>query len=96
METTLIIILVVMAGFVIGKYSSQPGLLKMNDLIVSILLYLLLFVFGINFGLHKEMLDKIGQLGWEITILTLGGIIGSSILAGIMGSRFIRIDKNEK
>lgn len=96
MDTTLIIIFVVIAGFVIGKYSGQPGLLKMNDLLTSILLYLLLFVFGVNFGLHKEMLEKMGQLGWEVIILTVGGIIGSSILAGIMGNRFIRIDRNEK
>ena len=44
----------------------------------------------------KELLDKMDQLGWEILILTVGGIIGSIVLASILGKIFLNEIKNEK
>ena len=95
MGTTFFIISVIIIGFFIGKFSANKDLLKINDYLITILLYLLLFTFGIGFGLNKELFDLMDQLGWEILILTLGGIIGSVILAGILGKHFLEDMINE-
>ena len=84
MTTVLLIFIVIISGYIIGKYSSPPELFRYNDLITNIFLYLLLFVFGITFGRQSELIKEMGQLGLEIVILTSGGILGSVILARLL------------
>lgn len=96
MLSTLIILLLIILGYIIGKFSKDKTLLKFNDLFINILLYLLLFTFGVSFGLQKEMFSQFGQYGIEILILTLSGIIGSAVCAWIVWIIYRRYFAYEK
>lgn len=96
MTSTVMIFFLIVAGFIIGKFSSNKALFKNNDLFVNVLLYLLLFVFGVSFGLQSELFSKMGQMGFEILILTASAILGSLIFSWFAWMFYRRMTANEK
>ncbi len=43
--------------------------------------YLLLFLIGVNIGINKMLVDRLGVIGVQAFVLTLGSVLGSSIMA---------------
>lgn len=96
MTSTAIIFFLIVVGFTIGKFSSNKSLFKNNDLFVNVLLYLLLFVFGVSFGLESELFSQMGQMGLEILILTSSAILGSLLFSWFAWMFYRRMSRNEK
>ena len=96
MPVTLAIILVLILGFFLGRIFKDYSILKWSDKTVNILLYCLLFIFGLSLGQRKDLLENIGQIGVEISILTLAAMLGSVIVAKIVYQIFYLRQTNEK
>lgn len=96
MPVTLAIILVLILGFFLGRIFKDYSILKWSDKTVNILLYCLLFIFGLSLGQRKDLLENMGQMGVEISILTLAAMLGSAIVAKIVYHIFYLRKSNEK
>lgn len=54
---------------------------RMWSWVITILIWLLLFLLGVEVGSDEHILRSLNQLGVEALVLSLGGIAGSIILA---------------
>ena len=62
------------------------NLLRKRDLkkvhpIITLLIWLLLFILGIEVGSNEEIIRGLHTIGYEAVVLTLGGTLGSVIAA---------------
>ncbi len=73
------------AGIIAGVFIHQkPKLIKLNDRLISLAIYLLLFLLGISVGLNKTIIQNIGTLGFQALIITLGAISGSVLMSWLI------------
>lgn len=65
-------------GYIIRNRSS---LIKINDKLIMWAIYLLLFVLGIAIGTNETIMKSLPTLGLKALAITLGGVMGSILLA---------------
>lgn len=76
------VILIMTAGIVLGYLiRNKTMLIKINDKLVMGAIYLLLFVLGISIGINQTIMKSLPNLGLKALALTIGGVLGSIILA---------------
>ena len=63
-------------GYMLRRYS-----LKIIPRLITFLIWLLLFFLGMEVGSNQRLIRNISTLGVEALLLTLGGILGSILLA---------------
>lgn len=61
-------------------------LLRRNDLrgmgkIITLLIWILLFLLGVEVGGNRQIIEGLGTLGLEATLITLAAVIGSCLSA---------------
>lgn len=66
----------VLVGFLFRKHR-----LNMIPRLITFLICLLLFLLGVEVGSNPRIVHGIVNLGGEALLLTVGGVIGSSVLA---------------
>ena len=72
------VLLVMLFGILIGyAINRRPKLLKANDKLISLAIYLLLFLLGISVGLNKTIVQNLDKIGVQAIIITIGAISGS-------------------
>ena len=67
---------VMMVGYLLRKRD-----LKKIHQIITLLIWLLLFILGIEVGSNEQIIKGLHTIGLEAVILTLGGTLGSVIAA---------------
>ena len=83
------------SGIIAGVFiHHKPKLIKLNDRLISLAIYLLLFLLGISVGLNKTIVQNIGTLGFQALIITLGAIFGSVLMWWLIWRVFFRTEKN--
>ena len=60
------------------------------------MIYLFIFLLGLNVGVKEEIVRNIGRLGIEAFILTAGAVAGSIIVSYFVYRRFFMETANEK
>ena len=84
------------AGIVIGYFlRGKITLIKINDKLVMWAIYLLLFVLGISIGTNQTIMNSLPTLGLKALAITLGGTIGSVLLAWFTYHKFFK-NKEQK
>ena len=79
------IICVMLGGVGVG-YVLRRHSLKIIPRLVTFLIWLLLFFLGMEVGGNQRLIRGISTLGAEALLLTLGGVVGSPLLAwGLWG-----------
>ena len=63
-----------------GLPLTETGL-KEGHPIITLLIWLLLFILGIEVGSNEEIIRGLHTIGYEAVVLTLGGTLGSVIAA---------------
>jgi len=76
----LTIIGLMLAGIAIGFLLRQKRLKWINQ-VITVLIWLLLFLLGITVGSNKQIIDGLRNLGLEALFLSVAGIIGSVLCA---------------
>ena len=92
-----IIIGIMLTGMLIG-YLLRSKRLTWIHKIITFLIWLLLFLLGIDVGGNEAIMKGLHTLGLEALIITLAAVIGSTLLAwGLWYLLYIRnTDKEEK
>ncbi len=74
------IILIMVSGILAGWLLRRRNL-RLLGRIISVLIWLLLFLLGVEAGGDERIVKGIASLGMEALVITSGGVAGSSILA---------------
>ena len=73
------IIGLMLTGMLLGYLLRKRDLKKVHPIIM--LIWLLLFILGIEVGSNEEIIRGLHTIGYEAVVLTLGGTLGSVIAA---------------
>ena len=71
------------SGILVGWLTKKINLSAIHPLITG-LIWILLFLLGIEVGSNEEIINGLHTLGLEAVLLTLGGTLGSVICAWIL------------
>ena len=74
------IIGLMLTGILLGYLFRKRDLKKIHQ-IITLLIWLLLFILGIEVGSNEQIIKGLHTIGLEAVILTLGGTLGSVIAA---------------
>lgn len=74
------IIGLMLTGMLLGYLLRKRDLKKIHQ-IITLLIWLLLFILGIEVGSNEQIIKGLHTIGLEAMILTLGGTLGSIIAA---------------
>lgn len=74
------IIGLMLTGMLLGYLLRKRDLKKVHP-IITLLIWLLLFILGIEVGSNEEIIRGLHTIGYEAVVLTLGGTLGSVIAA---------------
>lgn len=74
------IIGLMLTGILLGYLLRKRDLKKIHQ-IITLLIWLLLFILGIEVGSNEQIIKGLHTIGLEAVILTLGGTLGGVIAA---------------
>ncbi|HPH52639.1 MAG TPA: LysO family transporter, partial [Bacteroidales bacterium] len=52
--------------------------------VITVLIWILLFVLGLEVGSNPQIVSNLGKLGLDALIITVGALMGSIILAALL------------
>lgn len=87
MRDTLIIFACLVVGGLVGYFNGIPEFLPKET--TSYLIFILMFVIGLDLGNDVERLKSMTQLRWELLLLPLLTIVGS-LLGGAVSTIFLK------
>lgn len=91
----LLVLLIMIAGIITGVFiHRKPTLIKVNDQLISVAIYVLLFLLGVSVGLNKTIIQNIGTLGFQALIITLGAVMGSVLVSWLIYKAFFQGKQN--
>jgi uncharacterized membrane protein YbjE (DUF340 family) len=89
--TSLIVILLFVVGIVVGRLFRDQQTTRRNiDRLVSVAIFVLLFLLGISVGINEKIVADFSKIGYNAIVLTLGAVLGSLILAKIVYGLFFK------
>ncbi|NLI72039.1 MAG: lysine exporter LysO family protein [Bacteroidales bacterium] len=60
--------------------------------LITVLIWILLFVLGLEVGSNPQIVSNLGKLGLDALVITVGALLGSIILAALLW-RFVNKKK---
>ena len=72
----------IVTGFLFRKWK-----LRFIHQVILLLIWLLLFLLGLEVGSNEQVIRQFGSLGFEAFLLAFAGTLGSVIFAGILWLR---------
>ena len=72
----------IVAGFLFRKWK-----LRFIHQVILVLIWLLLFLLGLEVGANEQVIRQFGNLGFEAFLLAFAGTFGSILFAGILWLR---------
>ena len=89
------VLITMIAGIITGVFIHRKDhLIKINDRLITIAIYALLFLLGISVGLNKTVVQNIGTLGFQALIITTGAISGSVLISWLVYKVFFKEKQN--
>lgn len=79
----LTIVAIMLGGMCLGFLFRKQNL-KWIQPVITFLIWVLLFLLGIEVGGNERIVSSLQTLGWEAVILSLGGIAGSILLSYLL------------
>ena len=91
----ILVLLLMIAGIITGVFiHRKPTLIRVNDQLISVAIYVLLFLLGVAVGLNKTIVENIGTLGLQALVITLGAMTGSVMVSWLIYKAFFYGKKN--
>ena len=78
-----VVIACMLAGIVAG-YLFRKWKLRFIHRVILVLIWLLLFLLGLEVGTNDQVINQFGNLGFEAFLLAFAGTLGSVLFAGIL------------
>lgn len=89
------IIGIMLTGILVGFLLKRHNLSYLGK-IIMLLIWILLFILGIEVGSNKQIIEGLGTLGIEAIVLTLSAVLGSCITAWALWSFLYKMNKQQK
>lgn len=89
-------VIVIMFGGIIIGYAAKNYRLKFLNSIITILIWLLLFILGIEVGSNRQIINGLGTLGLEAIIIAIAAVTGSCLGAWLLWNVLYKRKKGEK
>lgn len=77
------VIIIMLAGMGLG-YVLRAGRFAFVRCAVTVLVWLLLFLLGVEVGTNPRVVGGIGRLGAEAAVLAVAGVLGSAVMAWVL------------
>jgi len=74
-------LLALILGICAGKTRAPRALVNNSGKALTILIYALLFVVGIEVGGHREALTDLKEIGLQSTAICVGAVLGSGLFS---------------
>lgn len=78
-----IIIGIMLTGMLTG-YLLRNHRLKWIHKIITLLIWVLLFLLGLDVGANEAIIKGLHTIGLEAIVITLAAVLGSALLAGVL------------
>lgn len=89
------ILITMIVGIITGVLIHRKDhLVKINDRLITLAIYILLFLLGISVGLNKIIVQNIGNLGFQALIITIGAVSGSLLVSWVVYKVFFKEKQN--
>ncbi|MDD4535054.1 MAG: LysO family transporter [Prevotella sp.] len=79
----LIIVAIILSGILVGVFMRKRNI-KWIQSLITLLIWCLLFLLGIEVGQNHNIIANIGHLGLSALVLSVFGVIGSVIMAWLV------------
>ena len=73
----------ILTGMLLGYLLRKRNLCKVHK-VITVLIWVLLFILGIEVGGNEQIIKGLHTIGLEAVILTTGGTLGSVIAAWVL------------
>lgn len=77
------IVAIMLGGICVGLFFRKRNMHWIQH-VITFLIWLLLFLLGIEVGFNKQIIEGLQTLGLEALILTIGGVAGSIALSWLL------------
>lgn len=87
-----IILLLMLSGIIFGIiFGKYPLVLKINEKLLNLSIYVLLFLLGIAVGANEKIISNFYLIGVHALIITVGAIAGSVALSLLVYKTFFHV-----
>lgn len=83
-------IVCVMLGGVLVGYLLRKKKTGWISGFIMVAIWILLFLLGIAVGHNDEILNNLDTIGWQALVLSVGGVLGSVVLASVVYHYFFK------
>ena len=84
-----------LAGILTGYLLRNKKIKFFQQLIIT-LIWLLLFLLGLEIGSNKDVFSQFGKLGFEASLIATGGTLGSVLAANLLWKAIQKKNENRK
>ena len=91
-----VLVVMVLGGFVGFLIRKRAKLITINDKLIMIAIFVLLFFMGISIGSNSEIMCNLPVLGLKSLIVAIGGVFGSAVVSFFVYKLFFATKKNHK
>ena len=88
------VILLMLAGVILG-FSIRKYPLKSINKFITTLIWLLLFILGVEVGSNLQIINGLATLGLEAIIITIAAVLGSCVAAWALWYALYKRKKGE-
>lgn len=87
------ILLILTLGILVGLVlANKRRIHLLNNHLLNMAIYLLLFLLGISVGTNQTVIENIGKIGLEAVAIAIASIAGSVLLCAILFKFFFHQD----
>lgn len=84
----------IILGIIAGYFLRNSNIVKHIGNLLTLVIMALLFFLGISVGANKQLVNNFVNIGWDASVLTIGGMLGSVLCAWWVYHKFFK-DKNK-
>ena len=79
-----------LVGALIGYRFRAVKELKKVEKSIFLTILLLLFIFGLKIGSDRELIQNLGEFGWQAFVLAAAGLAGSLLVLALVSHLFFK------
>ncbi len=83
------VLIIMISGIILGYFiSDKRKLLTINDKLVTVFIYVLLFLLGVEVGLNEKIINNFYMIGYQSIVITFGALLGSLLCSYVVYKLF--------
>ncbi len=84
------IIATMLTGILLGYFLKDKKFTQHTGKTISLTIFTMLFIMGLNIGSNKELIENLGEFGWQAAIISVSATCGSILASWIIFRLFFK------